>query len=105
MWYLEIHRGMGVFLSTKEDSDSIRFLTEHRKQLVDSVIKDICAINKDRFDARIKLKFIHKFNKAERFENITDDDFRRLDNNIAPLIPTSNDDKLAKRFDYLIYTI
>ncbi len=78
---------------------------EYRNQLVEMTVNDICAINEDRFDAKMKLKYIHEYNKAERFENITDDDFRKLENNIAPLIPASNDDELAKRFDYLMYTI
>ncbi|MDP4145785.1 MAG: DEAD/DEAH box helicase family protein [Bacillota bacterium] len=77
----------------------------HRKKLVQGILKEIQAIDESKFNARMKLKFIHKFNQLNAFECLTDTDVRELEENVAPLILAIDDDELAKRFDYLMYTI
>jgi type I restriction enzyme R subunit len=77
----------------------------HRQKLIDGVLKEVQTIDESKFNARMKLQFIHKFNQSSAFECLTDTDVRELEENIAPLIPAIDDDELAKRFDYLMYTI
>lgn len=79
--------------------------TQHRKALIDGILKEINGIDESKFNARMKLQFIHKFNQTSAFESLSDADVRALEEHIAPLVPTINDDELAKRFDYLMYTI
>lgn len=77
----------------------------HRESLIDELIKSIVQIDENRFDSRMKIKYIHKYNKKDAWKNITDKDIRDLEEHIAPLIPAIEDDELAKRFDYLMFTI
>ncbi|KNF09942.1 type I restriction enzyme EcoKI R protein [Gottschalkia purinilytica] len=77
----------------------------YRESLVDELIKFILQIDENRFDSRMKIKYIHKYNKKDAWNNITDKDIRDLEENITPLIPSIEDDELAKRFDYLMLTI
>ena len=79
--------------------------TTHREKMIDSVLKEVKSIDESKFNARMKLKFIHKFNQRNAYECLTDADLRELEENIAALIPAIEDDELAKRFDYLMYTI
>ncbi|NCB41031.1 MAG: DUF4145 domain-containing protein [Clostridia bacterium] len=77
----------------------------HRQSLIESVVKEILAIDESKFNARMKLKFIHQFAQEKAFESLSDKDIRELEEHIAPLIFAVDDDELAKRFDYLMYTI
>lgn len=79
--------------------------SQHRKALIDGILKEINGIDESKFNARMKLQFIHKFNQVSAFESLSDADVRALEEHIAPLVPTIDDDELAKRFDYLMYTI
>lgn len=79
--------------------------TKHRKALIDGILKEVNGIDESKFNARMKLQFIHKFNQVSAFESLSDADVRALEEHIAPLVPTIDDDELAKRFDYLMYTI
>ena len=53
----------------------------------------------------MKLKYIHAYGQLEAFQCLSDTNVRELEENIAPLISSIDDDELAKRFDYLMYTI
>lgn len=78
---------------------------EHRNALIEGVLKEIKSIDENKFSARMKLQFIHKFNQESAFESLSDADARELEENLAALVPAIDDDELAKRFDYLMYTI
>ncbi len=78
---------------------------EHRESLVKELIKSIVQIDESKFNSRMKIQHIHKYNQKEAWNNITDKDIRDLDEHIAPLVPAIDDDELAKRFDYLMLTI
>jgi len=77
----------------------------HRTSLTAEQQRAVAQIDETRFNAKMKLKHIHTFNKREKWENITDTDSRELTEHIAPIIAPIDDDELAKRFDYLMYTI
>ncbi|MBN2657183.1 MAG: DEAD/DEAH box helicase family protein [Spirochaetales bacterium] len=79
--------------------------TAHRLSMADELYKAVTQIDETRFNARNKLKYIHRYNKKEKWENLTDSDPRELSEHIAPLVSPIDDDELAKRFDYLLYTI
>ncbi|GMQ56599.1 DEAD/DEAH box helicase family protein [Vallitalea sediminicola] len=78
---------------------------EHRNSLIEGILKEIKGIDESKFNARMKLQYIHKFNQESAFKSLLDADIRELEEYIAPLIPAIDDDELAKRFDYLMYTI
>ncbi len=77
----------------------------YRKELIDKTILDINEINEDRFDAKMKVKHLHKFKDISEFESLTDSDVKELEEHIAPLVHPEGEDELARRFDYLMYAI
>ncbi len=78
---------------------------EHRNKLISDIVAEIKAIDETKFNARLNLKYLHKFNKAASFKALSDGDVRELDEFVAPLVMPISDDELAKRFDYLVYAI
>ena len=79
--------------------------TQHRHSLIEGILKEIKGIDESKFSARMKLQFIHKFNQESAFECLSDADVRELEDHVAPLLLAIDDDELAKRFDYLMFTI
>ncbi len=77
----------------------------HREELIEGIIKEILSIDESKFNARMKLKYIHKYNQRNAFEALSDSDVRELEEELASIVPAIDDDELAKRFDYLMYTI
>lgn len=77
----------------------------HRNTLIKEVVKEVNNIDETKFNAKMKLQYLHRFNQESSFECLSDSDLREIEEHIAPLIPTIEDNELAKRFDYLMYTI
>ncbi len=77
----------------------------HRNKLIDDIVSEINSIDETRFNARLNLRYIHKFNRVSSFESLSDSDIRELEEYIAPNLISMSDDELAKRFDYLMYSI
>ncbi len=80
-------------------------LINYRNRLIRTVVSDICSIDEERFNARMKLEYIHKYNNVESFVSLSDTDLKTLEDQIAPIVKPIDDDELAKRFDYLMYSI
>lgn len=80
-------------------------LVEYRNELIESVLKDILNINTKRFNANMRISLIDDFSKRKTFENLSQIDISNLKEEISPLIISLDEDELAKRFDYLMYTI
>lgn len=77
----------------------------YRAVLVEELVNLIIGIDETRFNARMKIKYIHKFNKKSIWNDLTEQDVRDLAGHVAPLISAIRDDELAKRFDLLMLTI
>jgi type I restriction enzyme R subunit len=78
---------------------------EHRESLVNELIGSIKAIDESKFNAHMKIEYIYRYNKKDKWMDLSDNDLRDLEDHIAPLITAIDDDELAKRFDYLMLTI
>ena len=77
----------------------------HREALVKKIIQEVKSIDETKFAARIKIQHLHKYSQNNTYTDLKDDDLRALEEHIASLIQVTDDDELAKRFDYLMYTI
>ncbi|MDM8536937.1 DEAD/DEAH box helicase family protein [Desulfobacterales bacterium HSG17] len=77
----------------------------HRAKLVEQLHKALTDIDETRFSSRLRIKYIHRYNKVEKWESISDQMVRELEEQIAPLIIPVEENELAKRFDYLMFTI
>ncbi|MGO1580117.1 MAG: DEAD/DEAH box helicase family protein [Peptoniphilaceae bacterium] len=83
----------------------IEDLIEYRNELIKQTLKDISDINRERFNASMRIHLIDKCSEKETFETLNEEIIKELKDEIAPLILSTDDDELAKRFDYLMYTI
>ena len=77
----------------------------HRSKIAEELHKAVAAIDESRFSSRLRIEYIHRYNKREKWESISDEMVRELDDQVAPLIIPKEENELAKRFDYLMYTI
>ncbi|MGG4393337.1 DEAD/DEAH box helicase family protein [Paenibacillus thiaminolyticus] len=77
----------------------------YRKHLVDDVMERMQLLNDDNFRVRQHLKFVHKYKHADSWQSLGLMNVNEIKEHIAPLIISWTDDELAKRFDYLMYTI
>ncbi len=80
-------------------------LQEYRNQMVQQLSGEVAALDDKRFDVKMRLRYVHKYNKVSAFNQIGDTEIIDLEDNIAPLILPYDDDELAKRFDFLMYAI
>ena len=78
---------------------------EYRDKLISEVILDILGINENRFDVRMKGAIVDKYKKLDKYEALDEKDVKEIKDVVAPLVIYEENDELAKRFDYLIYTI
>lgn len=78
---------------------------KYRKYMIDNLIREINEIDENKFDSRMKIKFIHKFKNEKSFNNLSENDVKELEDNIASLIRPMQVDEFARRFDYLMYSI
>jgi len=77
----------------------------HRAKLVAQLHKAVCGIDETRFSSQLRIEYIHTYNRIERWENISDGMVRELEEQLAGLITPVDENELAKRFDYLMFTI
>lgn len=80
-------------------------LIDYRNELVEEISKDISIINRDRFNSNMRIHLIDKYSERKTFETLNEEKIKELKDEISPLILSTDDDELAKRFDYLMYTI
>lgn len=69
--------------------------SEHVKRCHDRIL----ALNKDLISVRLQNKYVEKYNKIEKFENINETQKGELIDHIAPLVFYEDKDEFALRFD------
>lgn len=77
----------------------------HRNSLIAELVKSIQLIDETKFNCRMKIQYIHKYNQNNAWVDLKEQDIRELEEHIASLITAIDDDELAKRFDFLMFTI
>lgn len=82
-------------------SDKVRQLW--RRELTETCLQRIAALNTDLFHVRLVLKQVEKFKKPEAFVCLSELDQQELADHIAPLIHFDDPDDMALRFDNFIY--
>lgn len=78
---------------------------KYRKEVLEDLLDGVMALNEDNFRVRMYLKFVHKYKNRDEWKSLGAGSLDEIKKNISPLITPLNYDELAKRFDYLIYTI
>lgn len=80
-------------------------LIAFRNALIDEVVAQIAALNKEQFQVKQKLRLIEKYETKEGFTCLGTIETEELINNIAHLIPAKTEDESARRFDVLMYKL
>ncbi|MGE5403716.1 MAG: DEAD/DEAH box helicase family protein [Candidatus Saccharibacteria bacterium] len=80
-------------------------LKQYRIQLVESVVREICALNRDYFMVKQHLRYVDKYAALESWQALGHIESEEIKEHLAALIIPSNENELAKRFDYLMLTI
>jgi len=87
----------------------IAFQTEnlkaYRKELVKDLVSQIQALPRDNFAVKQHLSVVDKYQSEDAFATLTYENTLQIAEHIAPLVPPSEDDAAAVRFDMLVYQI
>ena len=74
-----------------------------RIQLVDDLSAQVAALPKDRFDVRAELRYVDQYSQKSAYQAFSLIDTETMIEHLANLVPASQDDESARRFDILMY--
>jgi len=77
----------------------------YREQLIQGLIKEIKRLDRDSFVVKQRLRHVDKYSEPAAWEVIGALEMAKLKEHLSPLIVPGEEDELAKRFDYLIFTM
>ncbi|MBE6022612.1 MAG: DUF4145 domain-containing protein [Cellulosilyticum sp.] len=77
----------------------------YRKTTVQELIQAIRNLNDESFRVKLHQKYVETYRADEPWQCLETKEVSELKEHIAPLITWLDEDELAKRFDYLIYTV
>jgi type I restriction enzyme R subunit len=84
-----------------------RFDTEEcssfRAGLVDNLVAQVSSLQKDRFDVRAELRYVDLYSQKSAYQALSIVDAETIIEHLANLVPASQDDESARRFDILMY--
>ena len=74
-----------------------------RNELIDIVVGQILALNKQSVVVRLKRRYVEAYNSKEAFQCLSSEAVGELCKEIAPLVYNEEQDEYAKRFDNFMY--
>ena len=77
----------------------------YRKELVDDCHKALLELNDDSFLVKRHLRYVEAYRNLLTWNNLETVEISDIKEHISPLIKPKKDNELARRFDYLIYSI
>ena len=96
---VEIIRGLQGMQYQTED---LRFF---RRMLAYKLAMEIAALNREEFQVRQHLEYVEKYSKEEAFDCLEITESERLVSQVGSLIPQSEGDEYARRFDVMMLQI
>jgi type I restriction enzyme R subunit len=78
---------------------------KYREDVVKDLLSSVRSLNDDSFRVRMHFKYVEKYRNKDSWNSLDILAVSEIKEHIAPLIENFQDNELAKRFDYLIYTI
>lgn len=78
---------------------------DYRKELVDNMLSMVKGLNDDSFRVKRHFKYVEKYRNPDNWADLQTISISELKEHIAPIVQEESKDELAKRFDYLIYSI
>lgn len=74
-----------------------------RDELVDHVVKDIQAMNPERIEVRLQLRYVEKYKQRKEYECIDDVNKEEIIEHLAKLVVSGEKDEAAINFDVIMY--
>ncbi|MEG1285355.1 MAG: DEAD/DEAH box helicase family protein [Romboutsia sp.] len=77
----------------------------YREELLSELLKSVRSLNVENFRVKIHERYVGTYKNKDSWNSLGTGSVSAIKEHISPIITPLNDDELAKRFDYLIYTV
>jgi len=77
----------------------------YRNEMVGDLRNLVIGLNDNSFAVKRHLRYVEAFRRILTWQNLETKEISDIKEHIAPLVKPESDNELAKRFDYLIYSI
>lgn len=77
----------------------------YREEIVSELLEATRALNEESFRVKMHQRYVETYRNKDAWQNLGTASVAEIKEHISPLVTLLNDDELAKRFDYLIYTV
>lgn len=78
---------------------------DFRQNLVEMLCHEVICLNDDSFRVKLRRKYVDIYRQMESWQDLDTSKIADIKQNIAPLVPVTDKDELASRFDYTMYSI
>ncbi|WP_167958826.1 DEAD/DEAH box helicase family protein [Anaerosporobacter faecicola] len=78
---------------------------EYRNKMVSDLLEGVRALNMESFRVKLHLRQVEAYREEEVWQQLNTANVMEVKEHISPIINPIPGDELAKRFDYLIYTV
>lgn len=79
--------------------------TIYRKELVSGQHKAVVELDNNSFMVKRHMRYVEKFRELSNWNSLETVEVSEIKEHVSPLIKPKKDDELARRFDYLMYSI
>ena len=78
---------------------------DFRQNLVEKLCHEVICLNDDSFRVKLRRKYVDIYRQMENWQDLDTSKIADIKQNIAPIVPVTDKDELARRFDYTMYSI
>lgn len=78
---------------------------DFRQNLVEKLCHEVICLNDDSFRVKLRRKYVDIYRQMESWQDLDTSKIADIKQNIAPIVPVTDKDELARRFDYTMYSI
>lgn len=78
---------------------------DFRQNLVEKLCHEVICLNDDSFRVKLRKKYVDIYRQIENWQDLDTSKIADIKQNIAPIVPVTDKDELARRFDYTMYSI
>lgn len=78
---------------------------DFRQNLVEKLCHEVICLNDDSFRVKLRRKYVDIYRQMENWQDLDASKIADIKQNIAPIVPVTDKDELARRFDYTMYSI
>lgn len=78
---------------------------DFRQNLVEMLCHEVICLNDDSFRVKLRRKYVDIYRQIENWQDLDTSKIADIKQNIALIVPVTDKDELARRFDYTMYSI